>query len=136
MKYHTNIGYEILRGSDKEVLKRAAIVSLEHHEKWDGTGYPNQKSGENIDIFARITAIADVYDAVRSDRVYKKAWSFEEARELIEKESERQFDPELTKLFLENIYEIEKIREDINNNEKLSFNNIYSYIKNIVEMEK
>ena len=77
-----------------------------------------------------------MYDAVRSDRVYKKAWSFEEARELIEKESERQFDPELTKLFLENIYEIEKIREDINNNEKLSFNNIYSYIKNIVEMKK
>lgn len=136
MKYHTNIGYEILRGSDKDVLKRAAIVALEHHEKWDGTGYPNQKYGENIDIFARITAIADVYDAVRSDRVYKKAWSFEEAKSLIEKEAERQFDPELTKLFLENIYEIEKIREDINNNEKLSFNNIYSYIKNIVEMEK
>lgn len=134
MKYHTNIGYEILKSSDKEILKKASIVALEHHEKWDGSGYPNKKAGEEIDIFARITAIADVYDAVRSDRVYKKAWSFEKARALIESERGNQFEPKLTDIFLENIREIESIREEINKSEVVEFNKIYNYLQLMAEM--
>lgn len=134
MKYHTNIGYEILKSSDKEILKQASIVALEHHEKWDGSGYPDQKEGEDIHIFARITSIVDVYDAVRSDRVYKKAWSFEEARALIAKGRGTQFDPILTDLFLENIDEIEKIRKEINKMERLEFNSIYNYIQLMAEL--
>lgn len=136
MKYHTNIGYEILKSSDKEILKKASIVALEHHEKWDGTGYPNKKSGEDIDIFARITAIADVYDAVRSDRVYKKSWPFEQARVLIESEYGKQFEPKLTEIFLENIYEIEKIREQINKSEIVGFNQIYNYLQLMAELSE
>ncbi|MGL5256922.1 MAG: HD domain-containing phosphohydrolase [Proteocatella sp.] len=135
MKYHTNIGYEILKSSDKEILKQAATVAFEHHEKWDGSGYPNRKKSEDIDIFARITAIVDVYDAVRSDRVYKKAWSFEEARNLIKEGSGTHFDPMLTALFLENIDEIEKIRQEINKMEKLEFNSIYNYIQLMAELK-
>lgn len=134
MKYHTNIGYEILKSSDKEILKQASIVALEHHEKWDGSGYPNGKIKEDIHIFARITSIVDVYDAVRSDRVYKKAWSFEEARSLIEEGRGTQFDPVLTDIFLQNIDEIEKIRQEINKMERLEFNSIYNYIQLMAEL--
>lgn len=134
MKYHTNIGYEILKSSDKEILQKASIIALEHHEKWDGSGYPEKKQGEAIDIFARITAIADVYDAVRSDRVYKKAWTFEKAKKLIESERGKHFEPKLTDIFLENITELEKIREEINRTEIVEFNNIYNYLQLMAEI--
>lgn len=134
MKYHTNIGYEILKSSDKEILQKASIIALEHHEKWDGSGYPEKKQGEEIDIFARITAIADVYDAVRSDRVYKKAWTFEKAKKLIESERGKHFEPKLTDIFLENIRELERIREEINKSEVVEFNNIYNYLQLMAEI--
>jgi PAS domain S-box-containing protein len=72
MKTHSIIGYNILKNSKREVLKAAAIVAREHHEKWDGSGYPRKLKGEKIHIFGRITAIADVFDALGSDRCYKK----------------------------------------------------------------
>lgn len=131
MKYHTNIGYEILRSSEKEMLYHASIVALEHHERWDGKGYPSGKSGYDIHIFARITAIADVYDAIRSDRVYKKAWSMEKSKELIAKEKGYFFEPRLADIFLESIDEIENIRNSINESETMEINRIFDYLQEL-----
>ena len=75
MKTHAQLGYEMLKHSSKPILQAAAIVSKEHHEKYNGNGYPKGLKGEEIHIFARITAVADVFDALGSDRIYKKAWS-------------------------------------------------------------
>ena len=74
MKTHALKGYELLKGSDRPLLKMAAIIALEHHEKWNGEGYPTGLKEEEISIYGRITAICDVFDALGSDRCYKKAW--------------------------------------------------------------
>jgi ribonuclease BN (tRNA processing enzyme) len=111
MNEHAKLGYEMIRHSEKPLLKAAAIVAYEHHEKWDGTGYPNGRSAKDIHIYGRITALADVYDALGSDRVYKKAWSNEKIFELLKREKGKHFDPELIDLFFENIELIEVIRE-------------------------
>ncbi|AXX95257.1 PAS domain S-box protein [Arcobacter ellisii] len=102
MKEHSIIGYNILKDSNRDILKTAAIVAKEHHERYDGTGYPFGLKGEEIHIYGRITAIADVFDALGSDRCYKKAWKDEEIFELLENEKGKQFDPFLVSLFLEN----------------------------------
>ena len=94
------------------MLKYASLVALEHHERWDGTGYPYGKKGDEINIFARITAIADVYDALCSNRPYKKAWLPEDALIYLVNERGKIFDPHLVDLFLENNLEINKIREE------------------------
>jgi response regulator RpfG family c-di-GMP phosphodiesterase len=85
------------------LLRTAAIISHEHHEKWDGTGYPNNLQGNEIHIFARITAIADVFDALSNERVYKIAWSMEEIKPYLLEQREKHFDPSLIDLFLKNI---------------------------------
>lgn len=133
MKYHTHIGYEILKNTEKNMLKYASIVALEHHERWDGFGYPNGKSKEDIHIFARITAIADVYDALRSDRVYKKAWPQDQAVSYIVEEKGRFFEPKLVDLFVENLDEIEKIRSEAYTNTLNQFNVIYNQLKAMYE---
>ena len=102
MKTHTEIGYNILKGSSRKVLEAAAIVSNEHHEKWDGSGYPRGLEGENIHIYGRITAIADVFDALGSSRCYKKSWEDSEIFKLLEEQKGKQFDPKLVELFLTN----------------------------------
>ena len=102
MKNHAKIGYEILKGSKSKYLKAGGVIAYNHHEKYDGTGYPNGLKGENIPIFGRITAIADVFDALTSSRPYKKAWSLEEAFDFLIREKEVHFDPKLVDLFLEN----------------------------------
>ena len=102
MKEHTSIGEIILFSEDKDnLLYHAAIMALEHHEKWNGTGYPNGLKGENINIIARICAIADVFDALTSARTYKKAWSFDEAYDFIVSEKSKHFDPKLVEAFEE-----------------------------------
>ena len=111
MKTHAELGYNMLKNSDKPILKAAAIVANEHHEKWDGSGYPNGKSGEDIHIYGRITAVADVFDALGSERVYKKAWDLEKILALFEEQSGKHFDPEIVKLFLENLDTFLKIRD-------------------------
>jgi len=111
MKKHTIYGYEILKGSDSRLLQIAAIVALEHHERWDGTGYPHGKKGEEISIYGRLTAIADVFDALTSDRPYKKAWPPERAREEIKNCSGTFFDPKLVEIFLDRFDDILKIKE-------------------------
>ena len=111
MKKHANIGYELFRDSDKPLLKAAATIAYEHHERYDGTGYPRGLIGENIHIFGRITAIADVFDALCSDRCYKKAWSDEAIFDLIKKESGKQFDPKLVEIFFTHLKEFLAIRD-------------------------
>ena len=111
MKTHSIIGYNILKNSKREVLKAAAIVAREHHEKWDGSGYPRKLKGEKIHIFGRITAIADVFDALGSDRCYKKAWEDEKIFKLLIEEKGKHFDPTLVDLFMNNVDEFKKIRD-------------------------
>lgn len=102
MKKHCQIGYEILKGSKSKYLKAGGVIAYNHHEKYDGSGYPNGLSGESIPIFGRITSIADVFDALTSSRPYKNAWKIEEAFALLEKEKGLHFDPKLVDLFIEN----------------------------------
>jgi len=111
MKTHADLGYNMLKNSNKPILQAAAIVANEHHEKWDGSGYPNATSGEDIHIYGRITAIADVFDALGSERVYKKAWELDKILELFKAESGKHFDPQLIKLFLDNLDTFLKIRD-------------------------
>ena len=116
MKNHAILGYEMINKSDRDLLKIAAIVAYEHHEKWDGSGYPRGISGKNIHIYGRITAIADVFDALGSDRVYKSAWSDEEIFKLFKDEKGKHFDPELVDIFFENLDDILKIRDKFKDN--------------------
>jgi len=109
MKTHSAIGYEILRHSKSEYLKAGGIISYNHHEKYDGSGYPNGLKGESIPIIGRITAIADVFDALTSKRPYKEAWSLSDACDLLVKEKGKHFDPLLVDLFIDNFSEFEEI---------------------------
>lgn len=111
MKEHTTYGWEIFHNSKHELLQVAAIIAHQHHERWDGGGYPRQLSGFDIHIFGRITAISDVFDALSHARVYKEAWSIEDTLDLIKNESGKAFEPKLVDLFLENIDEIIKIKQ-------------------------
>lgn len=111
MKSHAQLGHNMLAGSNRKILRAGAIMALEHHEKWDGTGYPNGKAGEEIHIFGRLTAIADVFDALGSDRVYKKAWPVERVVEHMQAESGSHFDPRGIELFMENLTEIISVRD-------------------------
>ncbi|SDJ58046.1 HD domain-containing phosphohydrolase [Salimicrobium halophilum] len=112
MKEHTDIGYHIFRHSKRELLQAAARIAYEHHEKWDGTGYPRGIKGEDIHIFGRITAIADVFDALGSDRIYKKAWPDHKILDHFRKQIGRHFDPRLMTIFLDNFDVFRKIRDE------------------------
>jgi len=103
MKTHAKIGYNVLKGSKRPVLNAAATVALEHHEKWDGSGYPKGLSGEDIHIYGRITALADVFDALGSKRVYKDAWEDDRIFALFQEERGKHFDPNLIDLFMDNL---------------------------------
>jgi HD-GYP domain-containing protein (c-di-GMP phosphodiesterase class II)/ribonuclease BN (tRNA processing enzyme) len=120
MDSHTEIGYEMVKNSERPLLKAAAIVAYQHHEKWDGTGYPQGLHGEDIHIYGRITALADVFDALGSDRVYKKAWPDEKIFEFIRNERGKHFDPSLVDLFFKCKDEIFKIRQEFKDNFKNS----------------
>lgn len=113
IKTHSRLGYEMLCHSQRPILKTASIIAHEHHEKYNGSGYPRGLSGENIHIYGRITAIADVFDALGSDRCYKKAWELDAIIELLKKETGGHFDPKLVQLFLENIKEFLMIRDSL-----------------------
>lgn len=111
MKSHALRGYEMLKNSKRSLFEKAAIVALTHHEKWNGSGYPYGHAGEDIHIYGRITAIADVFDALSNDRVYKKAWSITEVMAHIQEESGKHFDPKIVALLQENLEEFLAIRE-------------------------
>ena len=111
MKTHAQLGFDMLKHSSKAILQIAAIVSNEHHEKYNGKGYPRGLKGEDIHIFARITAVADVFDALGSDRIYKKAWEDEKIFELFNSEKGEHFDPKVIEAFFHSLDEIKTIRE-------------------------
>ena len=103
MKAHAEIGHEMLKYSHRSIFEVASIVAYEHHERYDGKGYPRQIKGEEIHIYGRITAVADVFDALGSDRVYKKAWPLDKILKLFKEERGKQFDPKLIDIFLDNL---------------------------------
>lgn len=111
MREHSMNGYNILKNSKREILKAAAIVARDHHEKWDGSGYPQKLKDKEIHIYGRITAVADVFDALGSDRCYKKAWSDKDIFKLLLEEKGKQFEPKLINLFFENIDKFKEIRD-------------------------
>lgn len=106
MKRHAIIGYNILQSSKKQLFKQAAIIAKNHHERWDGRGYPSGLSGEDIPLIARIVAVADVFDALLHKRVYKDAWDINSVIELFEEEKGKQFDPKLVEILMDNLDEI------------------------------
>ena len=113
MDTHAMMGYEMLKHSNRPLLKMAAIVAKEHHEKWNGTGYPEQKSGDEIHIYGRITALADVFDALGSERVYKRAWDDEKIFALFKEERGKHFDPRLVDIFFEHLPEFLHVRNSM-----------------------
>lgn len=111
MKEHASLGHDMLKHSDRPLLKAASIVALEHHEKYDGTGYPQGIKGEDIHIYGRITCIADVFDALGSERCYKKAWDDEKIFSLFKEERGKHFDPKLVDIFFERLDEFLAVRD-------------------------
>jgi len=111
MDTHAKLGYEMLKHSERPLLKMAETVAYEHHEKWDGSGYPRGFKGEQIHIYGRITALADVFDALGSSRVYKAAWDDEKIFKLFKDERGKHFEPKLIDIFFEHIDEFLSIRD-------------------------
>lgn len=111
MQTHAQIGYELFQNSKRELLQTAAIIAHQHHEKYDGSGYPQGLSKEDIHIFGRITALADVFDALGSDRCYKKAWEDEKIFKFIKENRGKHFDPRLVDIFFEHLDEFLEVRD-------------------------
>jgi putative two-component system response regulator len=119
MKEHCQIGYNAIVTAEKKLkevkvsfLSFAKQIALSHHEKWDGSGYPNGLSGDEIPLCARIMAVADVYDALISERVYKKGMPHEQAVEIIRKDSGTHFDPDVVDAFLVLEKEFRRVAEE------------------------
>ena len=113
MKRHTTIGAQMLEGSSSELLQAGEVIALTHHEKWDGSGYPNGLAGEDIPLWGRICAVADVFDSLTSKRPYKPAFSNEKALEIIKEGRGSHFEPQLVDLFIDNFDEVVSIQESI-----------------------
>jgi putative two-component system response regulator len=111
MERHTWIGYQILAGSGSALLELGATIALTHHEKWDGTGYPRQLAGSAIPMEGQVAAVADVFDALTSDRPYRRAFSLEETIRIMRGERGKHFDPRLVDLFFENVDQLLEIRD-------------------------
>jgi len=111
MQRHSEYGADIIGENKSEILKMAREIALSHHEKWDGSGYPNGLSEDQIPLPSRIVAIADVFDALTSVRPYKPAWSVEDSVALIKKNAGTHFDPSLVNVFISQLPEILKIKE-------------------------
>jgi len=111
MKTHAVVGYKMLSESKHETLQYAAIIAHEHHERWDGNGYPRQLAGKQIHLFGRIAAVADVFDALNAVRCYKPAWPMDKIEAYFLEETGKQFDPEIVNVLFENIVEIKSICE-------------------------
>ena len=112
MRDHPRIGYDILKGSPSKYLSMGAIIALGHHEKFDGSGYPTGLHGEDIPIVARIVAVADVFDALVSERPYKRAWTLDEGLAHVGSQKGKHFDPRCVDAFLSNIAKVQGIQEE------------------------
>jgi len=109
MKQHAEFGASILESETEPILEAGRIIALTHHERWDGSGYPNGLAGDEIPLFGRISAIADVFDALSSKRPYKKAFSLEKSFEIIKESAGNHFEPRLVDVFLSRREEIDAI---------------------------
>ncbi|MBF0594048.1 MAG: response regulator [Candidatus Omnitrophica bacterium] len=114
MRSHAAIGAEILSGASSPFLKMAETIALTHHERWDGKGYPKGLKGEEIPLAGRICAVCDVFDALTSERPYKKAWSFDAAIKEIKRVSGTHFDPKVAEAFVRIFPQIKAISRDVN----------------------
>ncbi len=112
MQQHTTIGHAILSNSQSRYIQTGSIIALNHHERFDGTGYPHGIAGKDIPLVARIVSVADVYDALVSKRPYKKAWAEADAQDYLEKHAGIQFDPVCVEAFFERIDTINSIHEN------------------------
>lgn len=111
IKKHTTMGYEILSASNLDLIQEAAQIALNHHENWDGSGYPQGLSGEKIPIESRIVAFVDVFDSLSQKRVYKEAWDMATIYEYLRAESGKKFDPKIVDLFFVNVQSFLDIKE-------------------------
>jgi putative two-component system response regulator len=111
MKTHTTIGAEILSRHDSRLLQTAQVIALTHHEKWDGSGYPHGLAGEEIPLAGRIAAICDVFDALTSQRPYKRAWPLDDALHEIKTCSNTHFDPRIVESFFSILPDLLHIKE-------------------------
>ncbi len=111
METHAQIGSDIFANHDMPVLQSAMTIAAQHHERWDGLGYPRKLKGEQIHLYGRITALTDVFDALGSHRCYKKAWPLEDVLQAIREENGRHFEPALVDLFMENLPKFLEIRD-------------------------
>jgi len=111
IKTHTEIGYDMLRGSHSEVVQVGALIARTHHERWDGAGYPQGLAHDAIPLEGRIAAVADVFDALTSDRVYRPAFPFRDAVRMLAAERESHFDPTLADAFVSALPDVERVRE-------------------------
>lgn len=109
IKTHPTVGFKLLRNSDRPMLKSAALVALQHHERWDGTGYPNGLVAQDIHIFSRIVGLADVFDALTNKRPYKRVWTPDEAFQYLRENSGTHFDPEIVEIALRHRSEMTSI---------------------------
>lgn len=109
MKEHTIYGYKTLQNSNKEMIQAASIIAYEHHEKWDGTGYPRGLKGEEIHLFGRIVALCDVVDALTHTRCYKEPWPMDKVTDYVREEKGKHFDPKIAEIFLNSIDEFKEI---------------------------
>ena len=129
MKQHVLLGAKMLEGADDfPVLKAGHTIALQHHERWDGNGYPNKLKGEDIHLYARIVAIADVFDALSSKRCYKEAMPLDTVISIIKENSATQFDPKLVELLLDNLEDFLVIKEKYKDDN--SVHNIMDIINN------
>lgn len=119
MKNHSLFGHEILRRSERPLLKMSATVAKEHHENYDGTGYPEGLKGEAISLYSRIVALADVFDALGTRRIYKEAWAREQILECIMEDKGKKFDPALVDLFFANLDEICRIQDRFSDSDEV-----------------
>ncbi len=109
MKTHAESGHDFLKNSHRKFFKSAGIIAHQHHEKWDGSGYPQGLKGEQIHIYGRIVALVDVFDALTHKRMYKDSWSIERAADYIKEQSGKHFDPMLVNIFIEHLEEFVSI---------------------------
>ncbi|MDQ5916462.1 MAG: two-component system, response regulator RpfG [Pseudomonadota bacterium] len=117
MKSHARLGHELLQGSGSEILQAGAQIALSHHEKFDGSGYPVGLKTDGIPLFGRIVAVADVFDALTSERPYKKAWSLEQSQAFLRDGSGTHFDPRCVEAFLAAWDDVLKVREQFHDEE-------------------
>jgi putative two-component system response regulator len=113
------IGTNIISDNNSELLMATKIIAQQHHERWDGNGYPDGLSGSSINIFARITIVADIFDALTSERPYKEAWTVEHAVKFIKNKSGMNFDPEVVEALIKVIPEIVIIKEKYSDLKKI-----------------